>query len=414
MTKNTGIIALVVAAMAMLFAQKTQAQNIQTVQLFLKGNEFSEPVYDLSQPAATLLLQFDELNSPYKYYFYTVQHCGSNWQNSRIFENDYLSGFFEQPITTYNQSVNAHQKYMHYTAELPNENFKITKTGNYKLIVYEDGNKENPIITRKFYVTSQQVPILAQAARPTQASKAFVAQELSVEINAAALPLNNAFDEITVVIQQNNRLDNMITLTQPVFIAEKRLSYTLPNDVQFEAGNEFRLLDLRTFNFRTAAVKEINTQNDLVEITLHPDNVRKNRYLYYLDADGRYFTGLIDKFSPNDPDYCYVKFSLPTTDSLAKTNQVYLLGDMCNWQLNTKSELHFNDQNAQYETTLLLKQGFYNYQYATKTADGKVSVGQYEGNFFNAQNTYCVYVYYKPLAARYQSLVGFTKIQSLR
>jgi hypothetical protein len=93
----------------------------------LKGNEFSEPVYDMSVPEATLLLRFDELNAAYKYYFYTIQHCTPDWQPSNIFENDYLSGFFEQPITQYVPSINALQPYIHYTAEFPNENLQITK-----------------------------------------------------------------------------------------------------------------------------------------------------------------------------------------------------------------------------------------------------------------------------------------------
>ena len=60
----------------------------------------------------------------------------------------------------------------------------------------------------------------------------------------------------------------------------------------------------------------------------------------------------------------------------------------------------------QYELSLLLKQGFYNYKYVT--VDYKNNLNDYEidGSFYQTENEYTVLVYYRKMGARYDEVIG--------
>lgn len=67
----------------------------------------------------------------------------------------------------------------------------------------------------------------------------------------------------------------------------------------------------------------------------------------------------------------------------------------------------------QYEKAVLLKQGSYNYQYLfvpTGSTTGQTS--PIEGNYYQAQNEYSIYVYYRPAGARYDRLIGVTTVKN--
>jgi hypothetical protein len=74
----------------------------------------------------------------------------------------------------------------------------------------------------------------------------------------------------------------------------------------------------------------------------------------------------------------------------------------------------WNFDSSAYELTLLLKQGYYNFQYVyvpqgAKTADHK----NLEGSFWETENDYRIFVYYRDLAGRYDRLIGFRQLNSL-
>jgi hypothetical protein len=68
----------------------------------------------------------------------------------------------------------------------------------------------------------------------------------------------------------------------------------------------------------------------------------------------------------------------------------------------------WNFNTSAYELTLLLKQGYYNYQYVY-VPQGATSADHtnIEGSFWQTENDYLLFVYYSDFSARYDRLVGF-------
>jgi hypothetical protein len=77
----------------------------------------------------------------------------------------------------------------------------------------------------------------------------------------------------------------------------------------------------------------------------------------------------------------------------------------------------FNSERGAYEKTLLLKQGYYNYTYATWPINGNgkgyPDMSMTEGHHWGAENTYIVLVYYRSFGARADELIGYTSLSSM-
>jgi uncharacterized protein (DUF2225 family) len=74
----------------------------------------------------------------------------------------------------------------------------------------------------------------------------------------------------------------------------------------------------------------------------------------------------------------------------------------------------FNFDDDLYHATLLLKQGYYNYQYVVKNqSTSETSVMPVEGSFGRTENDYLILVYYRPAGRRYDRLVGVTVVNSV-
>ena len=54
-----------------------------------------------------------------------------------------------------------------------------------------------------------------------------------------------------------------------------------------------------------------------------------------------------------------------------------------------------------------LKQGFYNYKYVIVNDQNDLEEGAISGDFYETENNYKVFVYYRDLGARYDRIVGF-------
>jgi len=75
--------------------------------------------------------------------------------------------------------------------------------------------------------------------------------------------------------------------------------------------------------------------------------------------------------------------------------------------------MEYNAETGAYEKPVLLKTGVYNYQYVFVEEGGTIpSFKQTEGNYFETENEYTITVYYHPIGARYDRLIGHKTINS--
>lgn len=399
-----------------IFEDVTYVDNIKTVQMVIEGKPFSNAIYNMDVPAERLLLSFDDLNGGFENYVYTIIHCNTDWTPTNLFQNQYLAGFFEDQFSEQQQSFNTLTKYTHYELLLPNENMQMKLSGNYVVHVYKDFNKEEPILTRRFFVLKNTMSVIPYLRRPSRPDAIQTSHEIDFDINTSGTTIFNPFEEIKVVIRQNTRWDNQVLGLLPLFIRDNILTYDYADRNVVKAGNEFRKVDLRNIRFRGERVGRLEIEGDDIYAWVSPEDGRAHmRYLAYQDLNGRYFIQTREgREAKTDGDYLITTFTLYNKGPLAG-GEVHILGQLTDWQITEGTQMKYDYELGAYQITLLLKQGFYDYMYVFKR-DGAQLVDDtwFEGSYEDTENDYEIFVYHRPpTSMQFDRLVAYTKINSM-
>jgi hypothetical protein len=392
----------------------TYTDQIKTVQLHPVGNSLSAPVITLKSDQY-LKFSFDFLTTEAKDFRYTIFHCDRNWKLSSIPQQEYLDSFSDFPIDDYAFSINTKVKYINYMLTLPNNDIPIKLSGNYVLVVFDRNNPDEPLITRRFYVVEQIVGIDARIRKAFQDEGRGENQEIRFRIEHGNFQIKNPRTDIKVVVTQNERPDHAIEDLKPLFTKEGLLDYDYDMGNTFPGANEFRFFEFRTINFPGTKVADISFHQSLYHITLEPDGLRaQKRYVFYNDINGRY---RIEGYRMQDPDveadYMFVHFTLKM-DQVLSGGGVYVFGALSNWQCSKSNEMIWNMERGQYELSMLLKQGYYNYAYAWKDFSNNIpKMEALEGNHSVTENDYALFVYHGRNTDRYDRLIGYATFNSL-
>lgn len=391
--------------------------NIQTAMLFPYGNQMGMAMIRLNS-GDQLELHFDDMDGDYKNYYYTYQLCNADWTPALVSYFDYIKGYTNVRINTFRNSSIAKQRYTHYQAYLPEKNCMPSRSGNYLLKVCLDGDTSKTVFTKRVLVVEEKVTAGVQVIQPFSGTLNRTHQRMILRINANALNMTNPHQQIKVVALQNNRWDNAIYSLVPTFVRGKELEYNSDNDLVFESGREWRWLDLRSFRFWSDRVASAENLADGTHIYAKPDISRAGmRYAFYRDLNGMYTVENTDNINPYwQGDYATVHFHyVPEGNNELADKEVYLVGKLSDYGQNPRSKMTFNAEKGVYETSLRLKQGYYNYEYATlnrRTGEKRPMINETEGNFWETENTYQVLVYFRSFGARTDELVSFTTVSS--
>ena len=72
----------------------------------------------------------------------------------------------------------------------------------------------------------------------------------------------------------------------------------------------------------------------------------------------------------------------------------------------------YDTEQKKYIAKIFIKQGFYNYILATNEANGMINFGEINGNFWQTENLYQAYLYYKPFGRNYDGLIGYGEFRT--
>ncbi len=391
------------------------SENIRSVQFAREGWDFSQPILELGADQR-LQLKFDEISDGVTNFVYTITHCDTEWYPSRLVQSEYMEGFIENPINDYAASINTTSKYTNYLLSLPNENVRFLISGNYLLTVFGEGKRTTPVLTRRFYIVEPLTEISGVIKKATFEGYKGRNQEIDFAIDYSRFSIQDPRTEVKVVVTQNSRTDNCLTNLKPLFVRDNQLSYDLGRENVFEGGNEFRNFDSKNIRVNGLGVANIEFVNPFYHVELKPDQIRQDReYRNESDLNGRYLIKN-DRITDSDleSDYIQVHFSLKTQEPLLG-GDIYVFGGLSDWQCQPANKMKWNFEAKLYETTLLLKQGFYDYQYVyVEKGSNKINNTLLEGSFVETENDYQIFVYYRGFSSRYDKLIGYRTINSVK
>jgi len=382
--------------------EKIEPQNIKTIQFRGTTDQSQLPIIRLGD---RLSLSFDDINGNEEDYYYKITHHDFDWTPSDLSKGEYLDGFDEVRIETYENSYNTLQIFSHYSLIIPNrETRSIKKSGNYQLSIYNDSNEL--VFSRKFMVIENNVNVSVDIKRSRDITYIHEKQVVQFSIDSPKLLLINPRQNVKTIVLQNSNLKTAITNLKPQYTIGTQLIYKYDKEAAFWGGNEFLAFDNKDVRSASNGIRRVEV-TDIYENYLYSNISRKDRpYTYNPDINGNFVVRNIDvKNSDIEAEYVRMYFNLMYYEDIGD-KELHIYGNFNNWTIDGSTYMQYDEKSDSYKNTRLFKQGFYNYKYVLVNRDGSIDSGAIDGNFWQTENDYTVLVYYRDLGARYDRIIG--------
>jgi len=389
----------------MAYENKKYEPFVGVVQLYPTTNnpdqELGAPIVSRNQ-VESLLLQFDLLLEEYIDVQAKIIHCNADWSKSVLNDIEFLYDYNIFDLRDFEYSMNSKTLYVNYWFKLP----RVKITGNYIIQVYQNGDENDVLFTRRFIVFDNNVTIQPNTRISTGVMERDFNQQIDFDIIHSRIKVSNPRTEFKVVIRQNQRWDNALVGLQPTAIRREKslLEYRHFNvENNFKGGNEFRMADLRSYSFRGAYVAHVKPDTNPREAQVNIGKSRKHQaYSMMIDKNGGFIIASTEALGDYLAcDYLLTKFEIK---SQQLPDPVYVVGSFNNYQKDKKSLMKYNVTSQSYQCEILLKQGLYDYMY---WVDSKTDPYYFEGSFYQTGNDYDIIVYHKSFSDLTDKVVGY-------
>ncbi|MDO4764127.1 MAG: DUF5103 domain-containing protein [Flavobacteriaceae bacterium] len=383
-------------------------QNIRSIQLFNPQTNDETPVIKFGEQ---LILRFDDLDNGSQMYRYTIKHLDRNWQDDGLFFTEYATGNLNAVIDDFKYSFNTYQPYTHYTLTFPNKDIQPKISGNFEIIVYKDSPR-NPLFTKRFSISENMANIGVKVSRYVNARTPHLNQRIEIQANGGSFSQN--IGTISLNIIQNNNFGAGIFNIKPSssLIAGSQILFQQQN-LLFAGNNEFSYFDNKNLNAPMDMVQGYEQKDGQNYTYLFPTWTSPFSYQYQPDVNGAFYFRSNnmgqERNADYEADYSWVVFALDSLPLQGKN--LYVLGQFNDYKANEESRMHYDETSQKYYAKIYLKQGFYNYILATKDEQGKLNLGEINGNFWQTQNQYQAFLYYRPFGKNYDALMGYGEIR---
>ena len=386
------------------------SKNIASLQVTAGNNWLSMPIINISDDTP-INICFDDLTHDYHRYAYRLQHCEADWSSSEgIFDTDYCNGFADGDIIdSYAKSVNTNTIYTHYSLSIPNDRCRLKMSGNYRLAIYDDNDKDT-ILYAHFMVVDPAVKITTEVSSNTDIDANATHQQVSGSVDFSGLRTSNPVKEITTIVMQNGVWSMARYNPKPQTVLTNKMIFSHNRELIFDGGNEYRKFELLDVERPSMGVESTYWDGENYCADLWTDEPRRN-YIYDEDANGHFYIRNSNNIE-NDiaSDYVNVRFTLSIP---RQATPVYINGVWTDIMDKHGIKMEYNNATNRYEAHAMLKQGYYSYRYVTTSLDGSTVLPQpSEGNFHQTENEYQILVYYRPFGQRADQLVGYKNIKT--
>ncbi|NDC79579.1 MAG: DUF5103 domain-containing protein, partial [Chitinophagia bacterium] len=346
-------------------------------------------------------------------YFYTLELCNADWTPAPLSYFDYVRGYSQVRIGTYRNSSISLTRYVHYDAVIPDRNCTPTKSGNYLLKVFLNGDTSQLAFTRRFLVLDERMELGVQIRQPFNSNQFLTHHRLQVTLSGKGIDIRYPQQQVKVQILQNMRWDNRLRLDQPTFVRlGGLLEYNNEAEMVMPAMKEWRWVNLRSFRLLGDRVSfQRNTDSSFTVFVQEEGPRPANRYIYYKDLNGMSVNETVEAVNPFwNAEYAKVHFRFrPPGGAPYPGKELYIIGEMTGYGANEGSRLTFDPSTGVYSTEIRLKQGYYDYCYALRNERNPrapFETDLTEHNNWETENQYTVLVYFRDLGGRYDQLLG--------
>ena len=372
--------------------------SVRTVQLYAGDDERRLPVLTLGT-GERLTLEFDLLERqgrPLSVYFY---HANRQWERDAV-PARYLDGFRSDELLDYTQARALGLPYVHYTYRFPVRGVGFEASGNYILRVTEQGREEEVLFERPFFVAEDAGAMEMSLDELRLGTQAGLSDRPTVRYRPPADLGGSSFDYTTCFVP-NGRLRHARCVERPQLMRRPVLTFELPYRESFASGTQEFFLDLSSFDPGG-------------EVARIARDVTPYRVL--LEADYAEFAGTgrppllngqpvvrgagIAAAEPAlSAEYASVRFRFVPPGGRRLPGPVVVTGSFRSGPLDEAPRLRWKPVAGRYEGRALIKQGLYEYRYASPDSAVREALAQHlSSRLPPARRRYAAFVYYRDAA----------------
>ena len=399
--QNFFLLLLSASGFAQLLTEFTPPANIKSVLFYVNEQTTSLPIVPINE---SITLRFDDLNADDSTYYYTVERANADWEKSDLFQADYMDGYDDIRIRDFSYSVGTLQSYIQYRLELPNTQTRLKKSGNYVLKIWDDAR--NLTLQKRFVIVDEAISIGVRVKRAQDLDTFQSHQSVQMSLITDGLNLRVPEEQLRVFVAQNQQWQTWRSAGKATYTLGNKLEFNYKPETLFAAGNEYHFFETQDIRGGGGNVAYV-LRDDVFVSVLTPQWVRAGRpYTYAPDINGDFRINSFQGVNPHtESDYSKVVFSLFAEDFLFDAAH-YVVGDFNQHIKSDENKLRYNAETERFETTLLLKQGIYNYKFVSTDYDGNAYNNLISGSYWPTENTYWAFVYFRPIGARCDELIA--------
>ena len=390
-----------------IFQHEIFNDDIKSVAIYPVGLPFQMPIIPLQ---SGIVVEFDDLGEYIRDLEYTIIHCNQDWTPSNINVYEYLDGFDDAPMNDFSSSRGTIVDYMHYRLVLPNQDVNWKISGNYILKIWDRDNNDEVLMHLRFIVFEPDLGLSEiELFRSTRSGFFDSHHEISFALGLKDVLLDDPMQSVRASVIQNYSWHSIQQLIPPRRYMRDQLYFDQHNSIVFPVKREYRLLDLRTLFSRGFRIHDIAAYVDGINVTLETDEIRgyEKKFGTDFDMNGGFAITNTDLLNNDwELEYVHVLFTLHFFNSPPEAD-VFVLGAFNNYEANADSRMEFDEESSLFYKEVLVKQGVYDYHYATKEDKGSLDFSITEGYDNRAENEYHIIIYYRPFHGTYDRVIAY-------
>ncbi|PSR02026.1 MAG: DUF5103 domain-containing protein [Bacteroidetes bacterium QS_8_68_28] len=384
--------------------------SVRAVQLYAGEDERRLPVLALGT-GERLTLEFDlmaQQGRPLSVYFY---HAGRTWKRDPA-PARFLDGFRSDDLLDYTSARARGVPYVHYTYRFPEEgDVGFEASGNYILRVTEQGREDDVLFERPFFVTEEagamelHLDELRRGTQPGLAVRPTVRYRIPAELGRSSFNFAACF-------VPDERLRRGRCVERPESSGPRRkLTFELPYRESFAPGTESFFLDLSRLS-PGGGIAGVNRDRTPYRVRLetdHADFAEAGRPPLVGGQPVVRGAGIAAAEPALSAEYASVRFRFVPPGGRKLRGPVVLAGSVHEGPLEDAPRLGWNSAEGYYEGRVLLKQGLYEYHYASPDPALRRTLSQSRPP---ARRRYAAFVYYRDAALGSDRLLRVRRSQA--
>ena len=380
---------------------------IKSLQFFVNNRISKLPVLNINSKNR-LTIEFDIEAETIPSFNIRFKFCDANWEP---YDNLLLEGIGEN--VKYNVDINrlpiTTEGAQYFVSEqFPNQDVQFNNSGKWMFFITDSFDEEIIYDWGKFYVVENIIKLNTNVQDWRRegriSSNNTNDRVLNLKVNFSLPDSLEPFRVKNIEVVKNLAIEYPIKLEKDAFVENRIYEWNGSSKFEFgirdlQPGNEYRIVNLKDHNKYQYPITRAQF-----------DGIEYSRFYKLGEKDLNGGFRLMDRKN-NYSDYLIATFQFRPPDPTSE--DIFIVGSFTNWEVLPWFKMEKKDEL--YSISIELKRGIFNYQYVVGSIEDEI-VNEidwqiYEGNFWDTENVYSIFLYYKsPEKGEYDKIIGFKQI----